>query len=121
MPQTYTVANAASYATGILNDPSTLRYVKQIDFHEYDYDASQGQSPDITNRHAVRDLASQYSLTIAQRETSTDVKHNQSTFWDGTYDQAMAWANDIMTDIVEANATAWDLILAYYARTDSVG
>src|SRR5262249_25725844 len=66
-------------------------------------------------------LANHFSLTVAQRETSTDVKHNQSTFWDGTYDQAMAWANDIMTDMVEANVAAWDLILAYYARTDSVG
>jgi len=121
VPQTVVVRRVTGYATPILSDPSTRQYVSQLDYHEYDYDASRGQSPDITERHAVRDLAKQYGLTVAQRETSTDVKHNQNTFWDGTYDQAMAWANDLMTDMVEANAAAWDLILAKYPRTDRIG
>jgi len=121
VPQTVVVRHVAGYATPILSDPSTRQYVSQLDYHEYDYDASRGQSPDITERHAVRDLAKQYGLTVAQRETSSDVKHNQSTFWDGAYDQAMAWANDVLTDMVEANATAWVLILAYYTATPSVG
>jgi O-glycosyl hydrolase len=121
VPQTVVVSNVSGYATPILSDPSTLPYVKQLDYHEYDYDASQGQSPDVADRNAVRDLATQYGLTVAQRETSTDVKQNQSTFWNGTYDQGMAWANDVMTDMVEANAAAWDLILADYTATPSVG
>ena len=121
VPQSVVVGQAQNYVTSILSDPSTLKYVHQLDYHEYDYDASRGQSTDVKGRHAVRDLAMQYGLTVAQRETSTDVKQNQSTFWDGTYDQAMAWANDVMTDMVEANAAAWDLILANYARTDRVG
>jgi O-glycosyl hydrolase len=121
VPRVWTVQDFSEYATPVLRDRSTLPYVKQLDFHEYDYDASQGQSPDITDRQIVRDLADKYGLTVAQRETSTDVKKNQNTFWNGTYDQAMAWANDALTDMVEANAGAWDLIMAYYAATPRVG
>jgi O-glycosyl hydrolase len=121
IPRVWTIQDFSEYATPLLRDRSTLQYVKQLDFHEYDYDASLGQSPDIAERHVVRDLANKYGLTVAQRETSTDVKKNQSTFWNGTYDQAMAWANDTLTDVVEANAGAWDLIMAYYAATPRVG
>jgi O-glycosyl hydrolase len=121
IPRVWTVRDFSQYADPILSDPSIRQYVKQLDFHEYDYDASQGQSPDIADRHTVRSLAKRYGLTIAERETSADVKKNQSTFWNGTYDQAMAWANDGLTDIVEANASAWDLILAYYTATPRVG
>jgi O-glycosyl hydrolase len=121
MPRVWTIQDFLQYASPILRDPSVLTYVKQLDFHEYDYDASQGQSPDITDRHLVRDSAKKYGLSVAQRETSTDVKKNQNTFWNGTYDQAMAWANDVLTDVVEADAGAWDLIMAYYAATPRVG
>ncbi|MGH9685727.1 MAG: hypothetical protein ACRD5K_01365 [Candidatus Acidiferrales bacterium] len=117
-PRTYTVADAPEYAMPLLQDPSTRQYIHQMDFHEYDYDASQGQHPDIRDRHIVRDLARQYHLTVAMRETSSDVKRNRTTFWNGTYDQAMAWVNDVMTDLVDANASAWDLISADYIRNN---
>lgn len=117
-PLTYTIADAPEYAIPLLRDPETRQYIRQLDFHEYDYDASRDQSPDIHDRHTIRKLASRYGLTVAMRETSTDLKRNRTTFWNGTYDQAMAWANDVMTDVLEANASAWDLIFADYIRNN---
>lgn len=117
-PLTYTIADAPQYAIPLLKDPQTREYIRQLDFHEYDYDASRGQTPDIHDRHTIRKLARRHGLTVAMRETSTDLKRNRTTFWNGTYDQAMAWANDVMTDVVEADASAWDLIFADYIRNN---
>jgi O-glycosyl hydrolase len=117
-PRTYTVADAPEYAIPLLRDSTTRQYIQQLDFHEYDYDASEGQHPDIPDRRLIAKLARHYHLTVAMRETSSDVKRHRTTFWNGTYDQAMAWVNDVMTDVVDADASAWDLIAADYIRNN---
>lgn len=119
IPRTSIVSAVPSYANPMLSDSLSRPFVPQLDYHEYDYDASVGQTPDISGRNTVRNLANQFGLTVAMRETSTDVKQNQSTFWNGTYDQAMVWANDILTDMTEADAGAWDLIDAFWSRTNT--
>jgi O-glycosyl hydrolase len=121
IPRTVTVANVTAWSAPALNDPSSSQYVSQLAFHEYDYDASLGQTPDIPDRQAVASSARQLGLTVAMRETSTDVKQNRLTFWNGTYDQAMAWANDILTDMTEADAVAWDLIHIFWIRDNARG
>lgn len=121
IPRTTIVGDVPAYAIPILSDPLSRPFVPQLDYHEYDYDASIGQTPDISGRNAVRSLANQFGLTVAMRETSTDVKQNRLTFWNGTYDQAMAWANDILTDMIEADAGAWDPISAFWIRAPGFG
>lgn len=103
-PETVSPRGAIEYLK-ILEQRELISQLGLITYHIYDYDPSQGETPNLQLRRQLANFGKKYGIPLFMNEQSSDVKKNRRDFWLNTSAQAKALANDFFTEFNETHSS----------------
>jgi hypothetical protein len=109
-PETVQPAGVSSWLSTLAATPQVRPYLGGISYHSYDYDPTIGERPPVAPRAAVANWGRLLNLPVAQTEQGQAGKKNADMRWNGlAYEFALDIAENILADLVHANAAAWQI------------
>lgn len=121
-PETVQPAGVAGWLSALAATPAARQYLGAISYHSYDYDPTFGQRPPVAPRAAVANWGRLLALPVVQTEQGQSGKKHAASRWNGlVYEFALDIAENILADLLHANAAGWQLhaIVGWGHRGDS--
>lgn len=120
-PETYLPEATPPYLKAIIADSQASQYVKLISFHGYDRDLSVNNNGNLAVRQEIAAYADQLKAQVLQGEYSACCKNEEKwkIYWNNTFTQGLAWAEDFYIDATVANAAGFDMQLPFWSVGDA--